>query len=224
MNKIKDMLRGPKPAEAHLWLLFAVFAAVLTLKNLMATTIISHFLPPSEFGNVALFLLQFMPSLLPAMLLAILVFVLKHKWWTVVINVLVDLWAVTNVIYSRANGQLIDIATILLARNMDGTWKSLITYSHADMLLFPLLTALYVGVLIFCKRRFTPPPMDCVKVSQRLPHCIIVMLAACPTPLGERPLPCTLIHAPVGREEPAVHHHIRPLVRQQEFHPLSHSQ
>lgn len=88
-------------------------------------------------------------KVLPALFFASFAFVSKRPWWTIVVQVLVDLWIIANLFYFKANGLFLSYATMQMADNMTGFWGSLAAYMGWDIAIFPILTIVYVGLLLF---------------------------------------------------------------------------
>lgn len=99
-------------------------------------------------------------KVVPALLFSSLVLIAKRKKWTIVLLVLVDIWAISNIIYFKANGDLLNVETILMAGNMNGFWSSIITYVDSSILAYIGITVLYAVLTIHfgcsSERKFKP--------------------------------------------------------------------
>lgn len=93
-------------------------------------------------------------KMLPALFFASFAFVSRRPWWTVVVQVLVDLWIIANLFYFKANGLFLSYATMQMADNMTGFWGALAAYMGWDIAIFPILTIIYVGGLLILPLKF----------------------------------------------------------------------
>ena len=58
-----------------------------------------------------------------SILLSSFVFLSKRYWWTIIANVLLDLWIIANLVYYQANECFLDINAILMANPL--AWQNL---------------------------------------------------------------------------------------------------
>ncbi|MCQ2606392.1 MAG: sulfatase-like hydrolase/transferase [Bacteroidales bacterium] len=90
-------------------------------------------------------------KLVPALFFAAFIYVTKLRWWTITLAVLVDVWAISNLIYFKANGVMLNVETILLADNMDGFWSSVWNYVDWQSFVFLGITVVYALCVWFLK-------------------------------------------------------------------------
>lgn len=131
------------------WVVFVMFALVLLIKtmcfhlyteqSILLSSIINH---PSEFCRF------WIGKILPSIFLGSFIFLSKRYWWTIIANLCVDIWAIANLFYYKANHLYLTYDTMMLASNMNGFWDSLWTYMGIDILSFLLITLLY-SLLLF---------------------------------------------------------------------------
>ena len=90
-----------------------------------------------------------------AIFIASFIFLFKHKSWTIVVSVLINMWGISNIMYQRANGILIDAYSITMVGNMDGFWSSVPFYMRSSDFIIYLtsLTVIFTYVLFKNKRR-----------------------------------------------------------------------
>ena len=75
-------------------------------------------------------------------------FLFRNKSWIIVVSLLINLWGISNLIYSRANGILIDAHSIFMINNMNGFWKSVPFFIElSDFICF--ISTLVVGISYF---------------------------------------------------------------------------
>lgn len=90
------------------------------------------------------------------------VFIIKNnRWWTTVIQIIIDLWIIANMIYLRSNGLFLNIDDMLMSDNMSGFWNSIFAYLNWRMAIFPLITFAYIIVI----SRIKNPANRCAKAS-----------------------------------------------------------
>ncbi len=90
-------------------------------------------------------------KLIPALFFASFVFITKRKWWSIVVLVVLDIWIISNLIYFKANGVMLNVETILLAENMDGFWSSVSHFIDWQLLVFVGQTVVYITCFLFLK-------------------------------------------------------------------------
>jgi len=107
-----------------------------------------------EFNNLSLSpindAIQFYGSTVAiASVISAFVFLFKNnKWWTSIVQIIIDLWIIANMIYLRSNGLFLNVDDMLMSDNMSGFWDSIIAYLSWKMAAFPAISAIYV-LLIF---------------------------------------------------------------------------
>jgi len=97
------------------------------------------------------FLLFYLPKVGISLFIASFVFLFKNRWWTVIASSVISIWALSELVYIRANHVPIDFWSVTMIDNMEGFWGSVPLYIEAlDWTLFsiPLLLAvaiIYIG-------------------------------------------------------------------------------
>ena len=127
------------------WTVFFLFSVVL-----FAKTMIFH---KSCFPNVFVHfswkeLLEFIRfwggKVTPILFLGSFIFITKRYWWTVVANLLTDIWLIANLFYYKANTLFLSVETMKMADNMSGFWDSLLTYMGWDIFIMPKIGRAHV--------------------------------------------------------------------------------
>lgn len=95
-------------------------------------------------------------KLVPILFLSAFVFITKRQYWTIVVNVLLDIWCIANLFYFKANGFVLTFDMIFMADNMAGFWSSLNTYMGWDIALFFIITPFYILICWAFKIFLTP--------------------------------------------------------------------
>ena len=121
-------------------LLFAIFAATIHWQNCLFFTQLNPELSNNPFFHTTKIAL--------AIFIASFVFLFRNKSWIIVVSLLINLWGISNLIYSRANGILIDAHSIFMINNMNGFWKSVPFFIElSDFICF--ISTLVVGISYF---------------------------------------------------------------------------
>ena len=138
------------------WIVFCMFALVLFVKtmcfhfytgqSILLSSVVSYPMEFFRFWN---------GKILPSLFLGAFVFVSKRYWWTIVANIIVDIWAIANLFYYKANSLFLTYDTMKLLDNMDGFWDSLLLFLDIDILSFLLITIVYTILLICIAKRTT---------------------------------------------------------------------
>ena len=141
------------------WMVFVLFALVLLIKtmcfhfyteqSILLSSIVNH---PSEFFRF------WIGKILPSIFLGSFIFLSRRFWWTIIVNLCVDIWAIANLFYYKANHLYLTCDTMMLASNMNGFWDSLRTYMGIDILSFLLITLLYSLLLILVVNKQSSTP------------------------------------------------------------------
>ena len=135
------------------WILFAVLTLVILSKIAMFQYFTFHsILLSSLWKSPAAFFAFWLKKIAISALLTSLVFIVKNRWWTLPMLVVIDLWILANYIYYRANGLLLTIDTMLIVDNMQGFWSSVLVYLNWQACMFPLTTFLWCVVLILINK------------------------------------------------------------------------
>lgn len=146
MRTLLNKLREFKGANI---VLFVVFATTIYLQCCFFHE--NLILPGLKV--VTPYMLVFKASI--AIFIASFIFLFKHKSWTIVVSVLINMWGISNIMYQRANGILIDAYSITMVGNMDGFWSSVPFYMRSSDFIIYLtsLTVIFTYVLFKNKRR-----------------------------------------------------------------------
>ncbi|MCQ2308486.1 MAG: sulfatase-like hydrolase/transferase [Bacteroidales bacterium] len=134
------------------WFVFTLFCIVLFIK-----TMIFHLstgwglLISTLWKNPTEFFMFWGGKIVPILFLGAFVFITKKQWWTIVINVLVDLWAIANLFYFKAYNLFLSVEVMLMANNLNGFWDSLYTYIGLDIFSFIILTVVFLVIMLFLK-------------------------------------------------------------------------
>ena len=126
------------------WIIFILFVLVLLIKSIVFNWICF----PDLHGNLISLLMSIPQKLVPAMFVAAFVFATKRQWWTIIVNILVDIWIIANLFYIKANGILLSYEAMTMVNNMDGFWDSLYGYIGWDLVVFPIITLIYTIIVV----------------------------------------------------------------------------
>jgi len=141
---IKDNKKG--------MLVFSVFCASLFLKNVLFKVFVDNIIPFSWFIHYPIrSCLYYVPLILPAVVISSFVFVSKRYHWTWIFHLILDLWIISNLLYSRAYNTLLTVDGIMMADNMKGTWDSTFTYWRNIYVVFPIISIAYSVFLYFIR-------------------------------------------------------------------------
>lgn len=130
------------------WLVFTLFCMVLFIKTMIFHNSVGfefkHLIP----GHIIAFFVFWSAKLAPILFLGSFVFIAKRQWWTIIVNVIIDLWAIANLFYFKANNLFLSVEMVMMADNLDGFWDSLYSYMGWDIYSFILLTISYIIITI----------------------------------------------------------------------------
>lgn len=130
------------------WTVFVCFTALLMLKVVLFNWATIHVLLASSlWKDPVTFFAFWCGNTAAALLLGAIVFFCKRQYWTVVTALLLDVWAIANMLYFKANGLFLTFDMLFMADNLSGFWSSLYTYLGWDVFVLPLLTIVYAIVL-----------------------------------------------------------------------------
>ena len=131
------------------WMICLLFAFSLFVKTILFHWTTQHsILLSSLWMAPAAFFAFWGGKLVPVLFLSAFVFITKRQYWTIVVNILLDIWCVANLFYFKANGFFLTFDMIFMADNMDGFWSSLNAYMGWDIMMFLFITGIYIA--IFC--------------------------------------------------------------------------
>ena len=87
------------------WLVFFLFASTLFVKTMVFHWTTMHSILFSSLWKAPLAFFAFWGGkLVPVLFLSAFVFITKRQYWTIVINLLLDIWCIANLFYVKANG------------------------------------------------------------------------------------------------------------------------
>ena len=145
-QKIKSYLSKGNHAQ---WCVFIVLVLLIFIKCVLFHWFCFHsVLISSLWKNPFEFFRFWGGKLLPALFLGSFVFVTKRCWWTIIINIVCDIWLIANLFYYKANSLFLSVETMKMADNLNGFWDSLYAYMGWDIIVFILITIFY-AVLYF---------------------------------------------------------------------------
>ena len=128
---------------------FILFALVLFLKTMIFHWTCFHsVLISSLWKNPTEFFRFWGGKITPILFLGSFVFLSKRYGWTIIVHVLTDIWLIANLFYYKANTLFLSVETMKMADNMSGFWGSLLTYMGWDIFIMPIITILYVAILL----------------------------------------------------------------------------
>lgn len=104
----------------------------------------------------------------PVLFLGSFVFLSKRYGWTIIAHVLTDIWLIANLFYYKANTLFLSVETMKMADNMSGFWDSLLTYMGWDIFIMPIITILYVAILLLLHLYRSP--------KRKYPHFFITLV------------------------------------------------
>lgn len=134
------------------WLVFALFFCSIFTKELLFHWSVYHsFLISSIFHAPLDFFVFWLGKITPALFLSSFVFLTKGIWWTIVINMLIDVWCIANLVFFRAYGTLITWNVISLTSNMRGFEDAVSVYIDLTFTFFIVLTICYGLIISYFK-------------------------------------------------------------------------
>ena len=138
------------------WMICLLFAFSLFVKTILFHWTTQHsILLSSLWMAPAAFFAFWGGKLVPVLFLSAFVFITKRQYWTIVVNILLDIWCVANLFYFKANGFFLTFDMIFMADNMDGFWSSLNAYMGWDIEMFLFITGIYIAICCLTKIFFT---------------------------------------------------------------------
>lgn len=134
-------------------IIFVSFVLLLLLKNVLFHYFVYNgILVSSIFSHPYEAIIFYLPKLVAPLLLGSFIYLTKRRWWSIVVAIILDLWCIANLLFYRANDLLIDIKTIGMLDNLSGFESSIGAYFLSSYWLFPLLTILYVMIVIIIEK------------------------------------------------------------------------
>lgn len=142
LEKLKSFFMKGNRAQ---WCVFVLFALSILIKCILFHWECFHSVLISSLWKNPLEFIRFWGGkLIPALFCASFVFLSKKKWWTIIANILIDVWLIANMFYYKANSLFLSYETMKMADNMSGFWDSLYSYLGWDIYVFPVITILYI--------------------------------------------------------------------------------
>ena len=142
LQKIKSFLSKDNYAQ---WLVFFLFVFTIFVKGVIFHWNCYHSVLISSLWHTPAEFFRFWGGkLIPALFLGSFVFLTKKNWWTIVVNVIADIWLIANMFYFKANSLFLSYETMQMADNMSGFWSSLYSYLGWDIYIYLVITILYV--------------------------------------------------------------------------------
>lgn len=153
------------------WAVFILFALVLFLKTMIFHWTCFHsVLISSLWKNPTEFFRFWGGKITPVLFLGSFVFLTKRYGWTVIVHVLTDIWLIANLFYYKANTLFLSVETMKMADNMSGFWDSLLTYMGWDIFIMPILSLVYIGVLLLLHLYHSS--------KRKYPHFAVTMISS----------------------------------------------
>lgn len=137
MKNILDNLRKIKCANL---ILFLIFTATIYLQCIFFNNSLGFIKGENEGYKIAI-----------AMLIASPIFLFRGKSWIIWVSILINAWGISNLVYYRANGVLIDAYSVTMIGNMNGFWASVPFYIKASDFLAYYTTLIVVLFYILFK-------------------------------------------------------------------------
>lgn len=153
-----------RKSASSTWTIFILLSVVLFIKIMYFHWFTFHsVLLSSIYHNPSEFFRFWGGKVAPILFLSSFVFLTKRHWWTVFLNIIVDIWIISNIFYFKANGFFLSYESIKLIDNMSGFWDSLYSYMSLDMLLYPFLTIVFSIIIYHSKSaQKTRPLLFCI--------------------------------------------------------------
>ena len=94
--------------------------------------------------NPLAFMSFYLPKLSICFFFAVFIFLFKRKKWIVICSILINIWIMTELIYSRANSIFLDAYSMTMIDNLDGFWDSIFAFIKSVDFLFCIPTILLI--------------------------------------------------------------------------------
>lgn len=135
------------------WMLFALLSLLVFIKCCMGHYYTQHSILVSSLWIKPLcFMAFYLPKIAIAVLIGCTAFLLKYKWWLVLVSLLIDIWFWANIIYFRVYGGYIDGYVLLMTSNLKGFESSIQALIETKDYLFFALTAVLAGVIFLLRQ------------------------------------------------------------------------
>lgn len=142
LQKIKSFLSKGNHAQ---WCVFFLLVFTIFVKGVLFHWNCYHSVLISSLWHTPAEFFRFWGGkLVPALFIGSFVFLTKKNWWTIIANLIADIWLIANMFYFKANSLFLSYETMQMADNMSGFWSSLYSYLGWDIYIYLVLTILYV--------------------------------------------------------------------------------
>jgi len=142
LQKIKSFLSKGNHAQ---WCVFFLFVFTIFVKGVLFHWNCYHSVLISSLWHTPAEFFRFWGGkLVPALFIGSFIFLTKKNWWTIVVNVIADIWLIANMFYFKANSLFLSYETMQMADNMSGFWSSLYSYLGWDIYIYLVLSVLYI--------------------------------------------------------------------------------
>ncbi len=143
-NIFKSFRQWLLPGNRLTWAIFFLFAVLLFGKQIIFHWDAFHsLLISSLWRNPIAFYKFYMAKLLMPLFIASFVFISRHRWWTILVSFLTDIWCMANLIYYKTYDSFLSVNDILLAGNMNGAWDSVTAYFDGYMVFLLFLSVIW---------------------------------------------------------------------------------
>ena len=133
---------------------FVVFVVTVFVKGFLFHWFCFHlFLFSSLWTYPTEFFRFWFGKIIPALFLGGFVFLTKRYWWTVIVNVIADIWMIANLIYYKAQHLFLSVEMVKLAGNMKGVEDSILSYLGPDIYIFLIISLFYAVFVYFLHRK-----------------------------------------------------------------------
>ena len=123
------LLKKCRESKHANWYLASIFSITIFLQCCLFHYLALHsILISSLWKNPLAFWSFYLPKMSISVFVASFVFLFKRKGWTIVVSILINIWIIAELIYSRANRIFLDAHSFTLISNMDGFWSSIPLY------------------------------------------------------------------------------------------------
>ena len=141
-QKIKSYLFKSNHAQ---WCIFALFALTIFLQCcLFHWLAFQSILISSLWKNPLAFWAFYLPKISISLFIASFVFLFKRKGWTIITSLFINVWIITELIYSRANSIFLDAYSMTLIENMVGFWDSILAFVYIQDIVLVIPTIILI--------------------------------------------------------------------------------
>lgn len=152
---MKEHLSMRKMMQQHAikcstWVIFLAFALLLFGKCIVFHWGAFHsILISSLWRDPFSFFRFYIAKLLMPICIASFVLISKHRWWTILVSLLVDIWSIANLIYYKTYDNFLCISDVLMIGNMGEAWSSIPTYIDISMWVLLAMTLVWTLLYIY---------------------------------------------------------------------------